>query len=381
MPTSFARPQPDHEKEKLLRACFLTLPEIGSGRLRQILEIWGSAAAAKTRAPAAAAKLPSGWLRDFARQCGAAAPEKMAAILAREGIGLVTPEEDEYPPLLKECPDAPPLLFYKGSLKGGQEGIAVVGARQATHYGKSAAARLAGEIAAAGFVIVSGLARGIDSAAHEGTLKAGGITWAFMAGGLERVYPENNRGLAAGITAGGGALLSEFPPGSPWLPQRFPLRNRLISGVSRAVVVVEAGEKSGSLITADFALEQGRDVFAVPGPIFSPVSLGTHSLLRSGALLATAGADVVGEYRSPAVVARSGQAPAAAAAAKQASGSPPSSAQKEILACLSDLPLHVDELRRRCRQSASEIALSLLELELGGKIHSLPGQHFVLNRG
>ncbi|MDR1320155.1 MAG: DNA-processing protein DprA [Gracilibacteraceae bacterium] len=363
----------DHEKEKLLRACFLTLPQIGSGHLRQILGIWGGAAAAYQQAPRAAGKL-SGWLSDFARQCGAADPVRMAETLAREGIGVVVPEEREYPCLLKECPDAPPLLFYKGQLSGGQEGIAIVGARKATHYGKAAAGRLAGEIAGAGFVIVSGLARGIDGAAHEGALRAGGITWAFMAGGLERVYPGEHRALAVRIAAGGGALLSEFPPGASWLPQRFPMRNRLISGVSRGVVVVEAGERSGSLITADFALEQGRDVFAVPGPIFSEVSLGAHHLLRSGALLAASGADVLGEYEKPAGEKQAVSPPVPAA------GTRVSAAHREILACLSDVPLHVDELRRQCRQTAPETALSLLELELSGRIRSLPGQHFVLSR-
>ncbi|MDR1603704.1 MAG: DNA-processing protein DprA [Gracilibacteraceae bacterium] len=363
---------PDPEKEKLLRACFLTLPQIGSGRLRQIIEIWGAATTAATAAPRAAGKLPSGWLRDFAAQCGAAAPEQMAQALAREGIRLVTPEESVYPCLLRECPDAPPLLFYKGELQARQEGIGIVGARQATHYGKAAAEKLAREISGAGFVVVSGLARGIDGAAHGGALRGGGITWAFMAGGLDYVYPGEHRALAARITAGGGALLSEFPPGFPWKPQHFPMRNRLISGVSRGVIVVEAGERSGSLITADFALEQGRDVFAVPGPIFSPTSRGAHHLLRSGALLAAEAADVLGEYQKP--------APAAKIAAP-APGPRLAARQRAILACLSDLPLHVDALRQQCRQNEAELALNLLELELAGRVHALPGQHYVLARG
>ncbi|MDR1960790.1 MAG: DNA-processing protein DprA [Gracilibacteraceae bacterium] len=368
-------PSADSEKEKLLRACFLTFPGIGSGHLRQIIEIWGSASAAQARAPRDG-KLPDGWLRDFAGCCKAAAPAQMAQILSREGIRLAAPEESEYPLLLRECPDAPPLLFYKGELRAAQEGIGIVGARKATAYGKAAAERLAREISGAGFVIVSGLARGIDGAAHAGALRSGGLTWAFMAGGLEYVYPPEHRELAAKITASGGALLSEFAPGTPWRPQHFPMRNRLISGVSRGVVVVEAGERSGSLITADFALEQGRDVFAVPGPIFSEISLGTHQLLRSGALLAACGEDVAGEYIKPAGAKATGAKAAAPRPAPR-----PAAGHKEILNCLSDTPLHIDELRRQCRQSGPEISLSLLELELGGRILSLPGQHFVLARG
>jgi DNA processing protein len=323
-------------------------------------------------------------MAEFARRAPEADPERMAAELERLHIHTVMPEEDIYPALLRECPGTPPLLFYKGELRAGQEGIGIVGARRATAYGKAAADKLAREVAAGGYVVVSGLARGIDGAAHQGALAAGGATWAFMAGGLDRVYPGEHRRLAAQITDRGGALLSEYAPGTPWEPERFPARNRLISGVSRGVVVVEAGLRSGSLITADMALEQGRDVFAVPGPIFSAVSCGTHQLLRLGAILAAGGEDILSEYAGeraprkslpPLVQGELWPPPGEEKPAPELTGP-----QTEILNCLSDLPLHIDALALQCDQSAPTVAISLLELELAGRILKMPGQHYVLAR-
>jgi DNA processing protein len=376
-------------EEKICRACLLSIPGIGSGSLRQILAIWGSAQNAIQRAPAEAGRLlvRAKWPQELRKYCAAGdaalrqEEDKLKEVLAEEDIKTVAVEEELYPFLLKECQNPPPLLFYKGEITAGAEGIGIVGARRASPYGKAAARKFAGEIVEGGYVVVSGLARGIDGAAHTGALSAKGATWAFMAGGLEHVYPNENKELARRIVSEGGALISEYPPGTPWEPERFPARNRLISGVSRGVVVVEAGERSGSLITADFALEQSRDVFAVPGPVFNETSLGTHQLLKSGAILATCGADVLAEYtylRQPAQGTLWDFSQETEGVPFQEPQDSPT--HSFIESFLGDTPLHIDALAADCDLNVQELSLRLLELELQGKVHKLPGPHYVLAR-
>ena len=251
------------EAEKQCRAAFRTLPGIGSQRLRMLIAYFGSAKAAWLaafedyltwgKAPWALKVLP---LRKGID------PALIKERLDTEGILTVIPEEKHYPRLLAELADAPPILYYKGQLRPSKEALAIVGSRRATAYGKAAARFLSREVAAKGIVIVSGLARGIDTAAHEGALASHGETWAFLGSGLDRIYPPENSKLAERILEN-GAILSEFTPGTPPEPRHFPARNRLISGCSRGVVVVEAAVRSGALITVDFALEQGREVFAI----------------------------------------------------------------------------------------------------------------------
>ena len=361
------------QKEKVIRACILTISGIGSQRLRHLIARYGSAQAAWD-IPEKDTELrdKGSWLELFFQYRNKINPEKVENNLKKEGISLVAREEDKYPFLLAECQDAPPLLFYKGELESQREGMAVVGARKATPYGKAAASFLAKEIASANYVVVSGLARGIDAAAHKGALEARGTTWAFVAGGLNKIYPPENEKLAADIIKN-GALISEYPPRTPSEPGQFPARNRLISGASRGVIVVEAAQRSGALITVDFALEQGREVFAVPGPIFSEMSKGTHQLLRMGAKLVESKEDIITELH----YINESKTSVRQVASAIVSDNP---CEEDILQFLSDIPIHIDRLTSLSLFSPQEIALSLLEMQLSGRVIQLPGQHYVLQR-
>ena len=222
-------------------------------------------------------------------------PQEQISICREHGITLLAESEQQYPPLLREIPDPPGVLFVRGEIKP-EDGvaIAVVGTRHATHYGLAQAERLGAALARAGLTVVSGLARGIDAAAHRGALSAGGRTLAVLASGVLNVYPPEHQKLADEVIAR-GALLSEAPPFAAPFAGAFPQRNRIISGLSQGTVVVEAGQRSGALITARLAMEQGREVFAVPGRVDSRASQGCHRLLRDGAKLVESVDDVLEE--------------------------------------------------------------------------------------
>ncbi len=223
-------------------------------------------------------------------------PEEVEEKMRRLGIGCMTSKDAGYPPLLKETANPPAVLFYKGALPDYEKTVAIVGARKATPYGIGAAKNMAEALARKGVVIVSGGARGIDTASHEGCMAGGAPTVAVFACGLDVTYPPENRNLFLQIVETGGTLLSEYPPGTRPLGRQFPARNRIIAGMSRGVLVTEAAIRSGSLITADFALEEGRDVFAIPGSILWPMSQGTNHLIRNGAICTTAADDILSEY-------------------------------------------------------------------------------------
>lgn len=223
-------------------------------------------------------------------------PVAVAEKLYTAGIRCCTWEQDEYPALLRTTSNPPAVLFYKGCLPDHEKLVSIVGSRKCTSYGLQTAERFGKKLAERGVVIISGGARGIDSAAHTGALSGKGITVVIAACGLDRVYPPENRQLFDRIVENGGVLISEYPPGTPPLGRQFPARNRIIAGMSRGVLVVEAAERSGSLITADFALEEGRDVFAVPGSIYYPSCMGTNLLIRHGAICCTSFKDVLSEY-------------------------------------------------------------------------------------
>ncbi|MEM9187338.1 MAG: DNA-processing protein DprA [Planctomycetota bacterium] len=220
------------------------------------------------------------------------------ATACRHGIRVLLPSADGYPRALREVHDPPAVLFTRGDLLAGDQiAVALVGSRHATRYGLEQAERLGQELARAGVTVVSGLARGIDAAAHRGALAAGGRTLAVLAGGLLKLYPPEHRGLAEDVVAN-GCLIAEAPPRMPPMSGSFPQRNRVISGLSLGVVVVEAANRSGALITARHAGEQGREVFAVPGPVTSRLSRGCHGLIRDGAKL-VAGVDDILEELGP----------------------------------------------------------------------------------
>ena len=235
---------------------------------------------------------------EWLRLTGASLPDPAAAWrgLEKRRVRLLLPDHEEYPRLLREAPDPPLGIYIRGSLPGGKVPFAIVGTRRATPDGKAAARRFAREIAAANIPIVSGLAMGIDAAAHEGCLEAAAPTVAVLAGGLDEVYPKQNEYLARRILEKGGTLVSEYPFRSPPYPARFLERNRIIAGLARGVLIVEAPAASGALVTARRAAEAGRDVFAIPGAITHANSAGPHALIRQGAELVTAPGDIFTAY-------------------------------------------------------------------------------------
>ncbi|HEX6099088.1 MAG TPA: DNA-processing protein DprA [Thermoanaerobaculia bacterium] len=287
--------------------------------------------------------------------------ERVAALRNR----VVVLGDEAYPTLLREIADPPLALHFRGDLSLlARPALAVVGSRRASPYGVNAAGHIARAIAGAGIVIVSGGARGIDAAAHEAALDAGGATIAVLGTGIDVVYPLSNRRLFRRIEEQ-GLLVSEFPPGTPPRPENFPMRNRVISGLARGTAIVEATGRSGSLITARMAAEQGRDVFAVPGSVFSAGSEGTHRLIQYGAKLVHDANDVLEEFPGGLHV-------------TQRSETGPESPLKEVLDALSkDDGTHVDAVAARVRRTPALVAESLLQLELEGWIRALPGARYV----
>jgi DNA processing protein len=282
----------------------------------------------------------------------------------------------DYPASLASIATPPHLLYVRGTIEARDaNAVAVVGSRHGTAYGRRVAERLAADLVRAGMTVISGLARGIDGCAHRGALQAGGRTLAVLAGGLARVYPPEHKELAEQVAAA-GALLSEAAMAMEPLAGMFPARNRIISGLSRAVVVVEAAEKSGALITASHAADQGRPVFAVPGPIDSPASGGTHALIRQGAVLCRGVEDVLEELEGiPAPVPPGAEA---AAAPPAPAGPPPGldAEQRRVWELLAEGPRHVDELVQRLGLGVSQVSGMLLLMEMKKAVRRLPGNRY-----
>jgi len=283
-------------------------------------------------------------------------------------IRQISRGDGEYPSHLRAIPAPPDRLWVRGSLADEDAlGVAIVGSRRATPFGLELAERLAGDLAARGITVVSGLARGIDSAAHRGALEAGGRTIAVLGSGVDVVYPPENRRLAARI-AEQGALVSQFAPGAPALAHHFPVRNRIIAGLALGVVVVEAAEQSGTLITAGHAGDLGREVMAVPGRAGAPTSRGTHKLIRDGAALVESWEDVV------ALLPARWRACMAVVAPPSSPGPEP---EDSLLLLIGAEPVSMEELIERSGLAASRAAARLLALELEGRIRQLPGKRFV----
>ena len=300
-----------------------------------------------------------------------AAPDELNRTLAwlgEPGHGLLAWDDPAYPRALLMISDPPPALHYAGRPELlNRPALAVVGSRNATPQGRDNAEAFAAALSAAGYTIVSGLAQGIDAAAHRGGLAGGGSSVAVVGTGIDRIYPASNKALARRLTENGG-LLSQFPLGTAPLPGNFPRRNRVISGLVRGVLVVEATPNSGSLITARFAAEQGREVFAIPGSIHSPFSKGCHRLIKDGAKLVETAQDVLEEL---------GATLAPGSPHRSPSGGPPSGADAtRVLTALGHDPAAVDVLAERTGLSASAIAVALVELELSGQVAALPGGAF-----
>lgn len=274
--------------------------------------------------------------------------------------------DPQYPSLLAETVDAPAILFVKGEQQNLLlPQIAIVGSRKATAQGQRLGFEFAKSLASAGFAITSGLATGIDSSAHQGALACQGVTCALMGTGLDQIYPARNRGLAGQILQSGGVLATEFLPGSPPRAAHFPQRNRVVTGLSLGVLVVEASERSGSLISARLGAEQGREVFAVPGSVFSPVSAGCNSLIREGATLVTSPEQIV-EQLGPMLNFQIEARPQKLVAKKQ-EGQEKSSLHW-LLEKMGFDPVTVDELCELSGRAIQEVNTALTELELDGKV-------------
>ncbi len=350
---------------------------MGPVKARAISETLGSAAAGLVapeeellRVPGIGRELATKIIRDRARY---SADEEQAKA-ERLGARIITPVDPDYPTALKNIYDPPLALYVQGTLKpADRHALALVGSRRCTHYGQQCADRFGYGLAKAGFTVVSGLARGIDAAAHRGALKAGGRTFAVLGGALDCLYPPENADLAQEI-AEQGAVIAEYPLGREPDRTTFPYRNRVVSGLSMGVLVVESPLKSGSLITADAALEQGRLVFAVPGRVDSPASRGGHALIKAGAKLVEDVNDIVREFEY--LIPPPSQNPAAATQASLpfALGDE----EQKIVAELVGSELDVDTLARRTGVGVGRLSAVLMGLEMKKIVRMLPGRMVAL---
>lgn len=291
--------------------------------------------------------------------------------LDKEEINLITIQDENYPKLLKEIYSPPALLYVRGKITPENNlCLGIVGSRRVSFYGKQVTPLLAAELAQAGLTIVSGLAKGVDTLAHQSTLEVGGNTIAVLGCGVERqsVYPYCNRNLAEKIVQSGGAIISEFPIGTQPLPQYFPQRNRIISGLSKGVLVIEAAQKSGALITARDALEQNRDVFALPGPIFASNSFGPNNLIKMGAKLVNQADDILQEFNL--------SLPSGSSSKKEITAD--NTDEAALLKHLSHEPIHIDKIIASSKLTTATVSSTLTMMEIKGKIKNLGQGNYIL---
>jgi DNA processing protein len=368
-----ATPRTLNPSEKLDWLRLIRSENVGPVTFYQLLARFGSAAAALDALPDIARR--GGRRSPLAIVAKGTAEQEMAAV-TRAGARLVAWGEPDYPAALAAVDDAPPLLTLKGDGALLQRpAIAVVGARNASANGRRFARDIALQLGGRGLVVVSGLARGIDAAAHQGALPTG--TVAVLAGGIDTVYPEENRELQGAI-AERGALIAEMPVGTEPQARHFPRRNRIISGLARGVLVVEAALRSGSLITARFALEQGREVFAVPGSPLDPRCRGCNDLIRRGATLTEGAEDVVAQLAGQLALSSRVTSPAAFPIESPTTGTELTAAMSHVLERLSPTPVPIDELIRQCQMPSAIVTSVLLELELAGRLERQAGQRVAL---
>jgi DNA processing protein len=337
-------------------------PGLGNEGLRRLLADFGSPEAVLDAGHGALARrVPHAVAAAIKRGGVEEAVAAVAAWIEDPAHHVVTLGDERYPPQLLEIADPPPLFYAIGRLELlSRPAIAVVGSRQASAQGAANAEAFSRAFSEAGLTVVSGLATGIDAAAHRGGLAGPSGSAAVIGTGIDVVYPSRNRALARALAAK-GVILSEFPLGTPPLPGNFPRRNRLISGLALGCLVVEAAVDSGSLITARLAAEQGREVFAIPGSIHSPLARGCHALIKQGAKLVQSAQDVLEELKLPA-------APAAAPA--------PERGANALLDTLGHDPVDIDTLASRCRLTLAETTALLTQLELDGDVQALPGGRY-----
>jgi len=354
------------------RAYWLALRRagLGSSSFALLIARFGSIAEAWRRPSEEIRKagLEARYVTAFERARQRCDPEEELALLERYRIRAFTWLDEGYPEPLRSIPQSPPVLFVRGALDPTfDQAVAVVGTRRVTPYGRRVTEEFCRVLARLGVAIVSGLARGVDAIAHQTAIAEGGKTAAVLANGLDRVFPRENERLASQILEV-GCLVSEYPPGVPARPDYFPRRNRILSGLARATLVVEAGRTSGALHTANWAFEQGRDVFAVPGSIFSPQSEGTNQLIREATAKLVATPEQLCEELN--LLAASGQLPLL----ERRSAEPPPArdpAQEAILRCLQSEPQHVDDVVRATGLPAAAVSSTLQILELEGAVRQV----------
>ena len=379
-----AAPNPPSHQAVFWVALALTAG-LGPTRIRKLIEHFGTAERVfqATLTELEATGMPAVSAQSIATGKSLELAQQECSKAAEAGARILSLSDPEYPLRLKEIYDPPVVLFVKGSVEAlAEPGIAMVGTRHPTPYGSGMAERLAIDLAARGLVIISGLARGIDSASHRGAVAAKGKTIAVFGTGIDVIYPRENTRLTEQILALGGALVTEFPVATAPTPQNFPIRNRIISGMSAGVLVVEAAEYSGTRITSRLALEQNRDVYAVPGNVTNKNSWGPNTLIKQGAKLVATWEDVWEELPAEVQImlgSRQSQSPQPETASlfPDDASSPH---EKKILKLLkADESTHIDQLVEslETEMSSSEIFAALFELELNGKVRQLPGKNFV----
>lgn len=315
-------------------------------------------------------KAPTEFINRFKQLKATVDMARIADNLEKYQIGLVGYDDEEYPEKLKYIYNPPAILYVKGCLPDPRQlAIAVVGSRKCTEYGKKVAKQIAAELAANGCLILSGLARGIDAASHEGALQGGGCTTAVLGCGVDKIYPRENKGLYQKILEQeASGIISELPLGSEPLKHHFPLRNRIISGLCNGLLVVEAAMKSGALITSELALEQGKEIFAVPGPVTSALSEGTHKLIKDGAIMATGATDILAEFGQQCLVKKE---------TVQDNDILLGNNEKKVLDCISIEPIAIEEVARMTKLPIDEVMAILSWLEINGLIQQIIGRKYI----
>ena len=363
-------------KEKEALMALNAVPGLSARRIRQLTDYFGSAVdvlSSGTEKIKASGLIPRPVCRLLARFDPERFLDKEYRHMEKHHVTVMALSDPAYPVNLKEIIDAPVVLYVKGALHPQDAlSLALVGSRRSSVYGMSVAGELAGQLAEMGFAIVSGMARGIDTASHLGALRSRGRTIAVLGCGLAQCYPAENQALMERI-ADRGAVVSEFFMTAPPKAQHFPQRNRIISGLSLGVVVVEAARQSGALITSRFAMEQGREVFALPGRIHDPHAAGTHRLIQDGAKLTTGLEDILEELqpRIRSLIGATKLAPAPPARATDSASA--SRDEEDILKCLGQEPVFIDDLVAGCRRPARRVLDTLLQMEMKHLIKRRPG--------
>ena len=352
------------------------LPKVGPVKIRRLLECFETpeailaASVAQLRQVQGISEVSAKLVNEWQNHTDVTQEESRIREL---GVHFITAEDELYPDTLREIYDPPLVLYVWGQLEMRDRlAVGVVGSRRCTHYGSQSAKKLSYQLAGAGVTVLSGLARGIDTAAHEGAIAAKGRTIAVIGSGLGQLYPPENQALAEKIAAGHGAVVSEFPIDQHPDKQTFPMRNRIVSGWSSGILVIEAPAWSGSLITANMAAEQGRSVYAVPGPIDKPTHVGCHKLIQNGARLVISAQDVLDDLGNL-FPSEAGPAPGSPSLYPIDSLSPE---EQAVYACIGNSETHVEAILTACDLPTPTVSASLMRLELKKIIKQLPGRHY-----